>query len=119
MESGESLHRVARLRSLRKRPPSSQVRRITRDGDRPRSAVWYDAIGPAVRAGKKALIAAHGNSLRALVRFLANVNLNIPTGAPMVDDLDKDLGRIEHRYIGDQEAIHAAINAVANQAKKK
>jgi 2,3-bisphosphoglycerate-dependent phosphoglycerate mutase len=86
---------------------------------------WHDAIVPAIREGKKVLIAAHGNSLRALVKFLDNIGedeivaLNIPTGVPLVYDLDENLRPLGHRYLGDQEAINAAISAVANQAKKK
>jgi 2,3-bisphosphoglycerate-dependent phosphoglycerate mutase len=86
---------------------------------------WHDEIVPAIRQGKKILIAAHGNSLRALVKYLDNmpedaiVELNIPTGVPLVYDLDENLRPLGHRYLGDQEKIAAAINAVANQAKKK
>ena len=86
---------------------------------------WYDAIVPEIRAGKKILIAAHGNSLRALVKYLDNmtedaiVSLNIPTGVPLVYDLDENLKPVGHHYLGDQAAIEAAINAVANQTKKK
>ena len=86
---------------------------------------WHDTIAPAIKTGKKAIIAAHGNSLRALVKYLDNVSeaeiteLNIPTGVPLVYELDADLKPIKHYYLGDQEAINAAINAVANQTKKK
>jgi 2,3-bisphosphoglycerate-dependent phosphoglycerate mutase len=86
---------------------------------------WHDQIVPAIKSGKRVLIAAHGNSLRALVKFLDDVseddivNLNIPTGVPLVYDLDERLRPTGHRYLGDQEKINAAINAVANQAKKK
>jgi len=86
---------------------------------------WHDTIAPAIKIGKKVIIAAHGNSLRALVKYLDNVSeseiteLNIPTGVPLVYELDADLKPIKHYYLGDQEAINAAINAVANQTKKK
>jgi len=86
---------------------------------------WIDAIVPAIKAGKRVVIAAHGNSLRALVKYLDNIsdeeipNLNIPTGVPLVYELDQDLRPIKHYYLGDQDAVNAAINAVANQAKKK
>jgi len=86
---------------------------------------WIDAIVPAIKAGKRVLIAAHGNSLRALVKYLDNISdeeipgLNIPTGVPLVYELDEDLRPIKHYYLGDQDAVNAAINAVANQAKKK
>ena len=86
---------------------------------------WNEVIAPDIRAGKKVIIAAHGNSLRALVKYLDNisdediVNLNIPTGVPLVYDLDKDLKPLGHHYLGDQEAIKAAMDAVANQGKAK
>ena len=71
------------------------------------------------------LIAAHGNSLRALVKYLDNVSekdiieLNIPTGIPLVYELDDNLKPLKHYYLGDQTAIAAAMNAVANQGKAK
>jgi len=86
---------------------------------------WTDAIVPAIKAGKRVVIAAHGNSLRALVKYLDDISdeeipgLNIPTGVPLVYELDKDMRPIKHYYLGDQEAVQAAINAVKNQAKKK
>jgi 2,3-bisphosphoglycerate-dependent phosphoglycerate mutase len=86
---------------------------------------WHETIAPVIKTGKKVIIAAHGNSLRALVKYLDNVSeaeiteLNIPTGVPLVYELDADLKPIKHYYLGDQEAINAAINAVANQTKKK
>ena len=87
--------------------------------------LWNDEIAPMVKSGKRVLIAAHGNSLRALVKYLDNVSedeivsLNIPTGIPLVYELDEDLKPIKHYYLGDQEAIAAAINKVANQGKAK
>jgi len=86
---------------------------------------WYETIVPTIQAGKKVIIAAHGNSLRALVKHLDNipedeiVGLNIPTGVPLVYELDDDLKPITHYYLGDQEAIQKAIQAVANQGKAK
>jgi len=86
---------------------------------------WHETIAPVIKTGKKVIIAAHGNSLRALVKYLDNVSeaeiteLNIPTGVPLVYELDADLKPIKHYYLGDQDAINAAINAVANQTKKK
>ena len=87
--------------------------------------LWHDKIAPVVKSGKRVIIAAHGNSLRALVKYLDNVsdkdiiNLNIPTGVPLVYELDADLKPIKHYYLGDQEAIAAAMNAVASQGKSK
>ena len=86
---------------------------------------WNETIAPAVRAGKRVLIAAHGNSLRALVKHLDGISdediveLNIPTGAPLVYDLDEDLKPTGHRYLGDPDAIAAAMAAVAAQGKAK
>jgi 2,3-bisphosphoglycerate-dependent phosphoglycerate mutase len=85
---------------------------------------WHEIIAPTVSKGKKAVIAAHGNSLRALVMYLDDiskeeiVNLNIPTGIPLVYELDSDLRPIKHYYLGDPEAAKKAAEAVANQAKQ-
>ena len=87
--------------------------------------LWHEQIAPAVKSGKRVIIAAHGNSLRALVKYLDQVsdtdiiNLNIPTGVPLVYELDADLKPIKHYYLGDQDAIAAAMNAVASQGKAK
>ncbi len=86
---------------------------------------WHDVIAPAVREGKRVLIAAHGNSLRALVKYLDNIpddaipDVNIPTGMPLVYELEDDLRPIRHDYLGDPEKVHKAMQAVANQAKVK
>lgn len=86
---------------------------------------WFDTIAPTIKSGKKVIIAAHGNSLRALVKYLDNISeaeiteLNIPTGIPLVYELDDELKPIKHYYLGDQDAINAAINAVAKQTEKK
>ena len=80
-------------------------------------------IAPAIKAGKRVLIAAHGNSLRALVKYLDDVSeadiveLNIPTGIPLVYELDDDLKPIRKYYLGDQEAAARKAQAVANQGK--
>ena len=84
---------------------------------------WHDTIAPAVQSGKRVIIAAHGNSLRALIKYLdgvsddAIVNLNIPTAQPLVYELDAALKPIRSYYLGDAEAIAAAMQAVANQGK--
>jgi 2,3-bisphosphoglycerate-dependent phosphoglycerate mutase len=86
---------------------------------------WHEQIAPTIKGGKRVLIAAHGNSLRALVKYLDNISdkdiveLNIPTGIPLVYELDANLAPVKHYYLGDQEAIAAAMNAVANQGKAK
>jgi 2,3-bisphosphoglycerate-dependent phosphoglycerate mutase len=84
---------------------------------------WHSAIAPTIRSGKSVIIAAHGNSLRALVKYLDGVSdadiveLNIPTGAPLVYELDRDLRPIRNYYLGDEAAIKAKMQAVANQGK--
>lgn len=85
---------------------------------------WHETIAPAVGAGKRVIIAAHGNSLRALVKYLDNmsneaiVDLNIPTGIPLVYELDDKLKPLKHYYLGDPEAARRAAEAVAKQAHK-
>jgi 2,3-bisphosphoglycerate-dependent phosphoglycerate mutase len=87
--------------------------------------LWRETIAPTIKSGKRVIIAAHGNSLRALVMYLDNipeheiVELNIPTGIPLVYELDANLKPINHYYLGDQAAIAAAMNVVANQGKAK
>lgn len=86
---------------------------------------WDETIAPSIRAGRRVLVAAHGNSLRALIMHLDNVSdddivhLNIPTGQPLVYELDKDLRPIRHYYLGDPAEIEAAMAAVAAQGKAK
>src|SRR5215475_5445523 len=86
---------------------------------------WHDTISRSIRAGERVLIAAHGNSLRALVKYLDNVpeqeivELNIPTGMPLVYELDADLKPLNRYYLGDPEKVKAAMEAVAAQGKKK
>ncbi|HEV2348262.1 MAG TPA: 2,3-diphosphoglycerate-dependent phosphoglycerate mutase [Terriglobia bacterium] len=86
---------------------------------------WHEAIAPAVARGQRALITAHGNSLRALVKYLDDipesqiVELNIPTGMPLVYELDANLRPITRYYLGDPERVKKAMEAVANQGKAK
>jgi 2,3-bisphosphoglycerate-dependent phosphoglycerate mutase len=83
---------------------------------------WHDTIAPAIRSGQRVVVAAHGNSLRALVMYLDNIDeetivgLNIPTGIPLVYELDDDLKPLRHYYLGDQDDAAAAAARVANQA---
>ena len=85
---------------------------------------WHEVVAPAVKSGQRVLIAAHGNSLRALIKYLDNipdadiVELNVPTGIPLVYELNDDLTPIRHYYLGNQDAIQKAAEAVANQLKK-
>ncbi len=86
---------------------------------------WHDVIAPSIRHGNKVIISAHGNSLRALVKHLDQVpndeivKLNIPTGMPLVYELDDTLHPVQHYYLGDPEKVKAAMEAVANQGKAK
>ena len=86
---------------------------------------WHDAIAPQLLAGQTVLVAAHGNSLRALFKYLTGASeaeileINIPTGIPLLFELDDKLKTISYRYLGDPEAAKAAAEAVANQAKAK
>jgi len=84
---------------------------------------WHETIAPEVRSGKNVVIAAHGNSLRALVKYLDNVSdkdivgLNIPTAIPLVYELDDELRAVRHYYLGDPEEVARAVSSVANQGK--
>ena len=86
---------------------------------------WHQAIVPTIQSSRKVIIAAHGNSLRALVKYLDGISdqeiigLNIPTGVPLVYDLDEQLKPLRHYYLGDPEAVAKATAAVASQGKAK
>ncbi len=86
---------------------------------------WHQTIVPAIRSGEKTIIVAHGNSLRALVKYLDDISdqdilgLNIPTGIPLVYELDDQLKPLRHYYLGDSEAIARAMITVANQGRAK
>lgn len=87
--------------------------------------MWHEVIAPKIKEGKKIILTAHGNSLRALVKYLDHVSeedivsLNIPTGVPLIYELDENLKPVRHYYLGDPEEIRKAAEAVANQAKAK
>ena len=86
---------------------------------------WHAALVPAIRSGQRVLVAAHGNSIRALVKYLDHISeaeiteLNIPTGVPLVYELDDEMKPVTHYYLGDAEAVAKAAAAVANQGKAK
>jgi 2,3-bisphosphoglycerate-dependent phosphoglycerate mutase len=86
---------------------------------------WNSTIAPAVRGGKRVLIAAHGNSLRALIKYLDTISdqkiveVNVPTGIPLVYELDQDLKPLEHYYLGDAEEVARRVAAVSAQGKVK
>ncbi|MEI7847625.1 MAG: 2,3-diphosphoglycerate-dependent phosphoglycerate mutase [Chloroflexota bacterium] len=102
--------------------PATESLKITLDRVLP---YWHSTLAPMIKSGKRVLIAAHGNSLRAMVKYLDNipdeeiVELNIPTGIPLVYELDAELKPIKHYYLGDAEAVAKAAAAVAAQASKK
>nr|WP_315597602.1 2,3-diphosphoglycerate-dependent phosphoglycerate mutase [uncultured Cupriavidus sp.] len=87
--------------------------------------LWNESIAPDIKSGKRVVIAAHGNSIRALVKYLDQISdddivgLNIPNGTPLVYELDADLRPLRHYYLGDQAAIAASLAAVANQGKSR
>lgn len=87
--------------------------------------LWHETIAPTIKSGKRVIIAAHGNSLRALVKYLDNISddaiveLNIPTGMPLVYELDEKLKPIRSQYLGDPEAVKKAMQSVVNQGKAK
>jgi 2,3-bisphosphoglycerate-dependent phosphoglycerate mutase len=84
---------------------------------------WNETIAPAIRSGRRVLVASHGNSIRALVKYLDDISdqeiveLNIPTGLPLVYQLDDNLKPIRHFYLGDPDAAERAAQAVAEQTK--
>ena len=102
--------------------PATESLKITLDRVLP---YWHSTLAPMIKSGKRVLIAAHGNSLRAMVKYLDNIpddeitELNIPTGIPLVYELDDDLKPIKSYYLGDAEAVAKAAAAVAAQASKK
>jgi 2,3-bisphosphoglycerate-dependent phosphoglycerate mutase len=87
--------------------------------------LWHQTIAPKIQSGSNVIIAAHGNSLRALVKYLDNMSeeailkLNIPTGMPLVYELDNNFKPIKHYYLGDPEEVKKAMDSVANQGKAK
>lgn len=87
--------------------------------------LWHESIAPRIRTGQRVVIGAHGNSLRALVKYLDNISdqdiveLNIPTGIPLIYELDADLKPLKSYYLGDPEKVKAAMEAVAKQGKKQ
>jgi 2,3-bisphosphoglycerate-dependent phosphoglycerate mutase len=106
-------------------PPDLPLTECLKDTVRRFLPAWNEAIAPQIKAGRRVIIAAHGNSLRALVKYLDGVSdqdiigLNIPTGIPLVYELDAALAPIRHYYLGDQAAVAAAVQAVAGQGKAR
>src|SRR5512138_3745343 len=102
--------------------PATESLKLTLDRVLP---YWHSTLARAIKTGKRVIIAAHGNSIRAMVKYLDNISeaeiteLNIPTGLPLVYELDEDLKPIKHYYLGDPEEAAKKAAAVANQAKVK
>jgi 2,3-bisphosphoglycerate-dependent phosphoglycerate mutase len=102
--------------------PATESLKLTLDRVLP---YWHSTLAPAIQSGKRLIVAAHGNSLRAMVKYLDNISdeaiveLNIPTGIPLVYELDANLKPMQSYYLGDPEAIKKAAEAVANQGKAK
>lgn len=102
--------------------PATESLKLTLDRVLP---YWHSTLTPAIKSGRRLIVAAHGNSIRALVKYLDNISeseiteLNIPTGLPLVYELDDDLMPLTHYYLGDAEEAAKKAAAVANQAKVK
>src|SRR5690349_2435630 len=102
--------------------PATESLKLTLDRVLP---YWHSTLAPAIQSGRRVIVAAHGNSIRAMVKYLDNISdgeiteLNIPTGLPLVYELDEDLKPIKHYYLGDPEEAAKKAAAVANQAKVK
>jgi 2,3-bisphosphoglycerate-dependent phosphoglycerate mutase len=102
--------------------PSTESLKLTLERVLP---YWHSTLSPVIRSGKRVIVAAHGNSIRALVKYLDNISdteiteLNIPTGLPLVYEFDKELKPLKHYYLGDPEEAAKKAAAVANQGKAK
>ncbi len=102
--------------------PSAESLKITLERVLP---YWHETLVPIIKTGKRLLVSAHGNSLRALVKYLDNISdaeipeLNIPTGIPLVYELDQELKPVKHYYLADEETVRKAAEAVAAQGKVK
>jgi 2,3-bisphosphoglycerate-dependent phosphoglycerate mutase len=102
--------------------PSAESLKITLERVLP---YWHSTLTPVIKSGKRMLVSAHGNSLRALVKYLDHISdeaipeLNIPTGIPLVYELDAELNAVKHYYLADEETVRKATEAVAAQGKAK
>ena len=113
----------ADLRYAKLKPSDIPLTECLKDTVARVSPLWTDSMAPAIKSGKRLVVVAHGNSIRALIKYLDNtseeaiVNLNIPNGIPLVYELDENLKPIKHDYLGDAEAAAKAAAAVASQGK--
>ena len=123
LEPSDPRSERADLRYAKLKPEDVPLTECLKDTVERVMPLWNESIAPAISAGKRVVIAAHGNSIRALVKYLDQISdseivgLNIPNGIPLVYELDKDLKPIRHYYLGDAEAAAAAAAAVATQGK--
>ena len=123
LEPGDPRSERADVRYARLKPEEVPLTECLKDTVARVLPFWNDAMAPAIRAGKRVLVSAHGNSIRALVKYLDGVSdadivgLNIPNGIPLVYELDPGLKPLRHYYLGDGEAIAKAAAAVAAQGK--
>ena len=123
LEPSDPRSERAGLRYAKLKPEDVPLTECLKDTVERVMPLWNESIAPAISAGKRVVIAAHGNSIRALVKYLDQISdseivgLNIPNGIPLVYELDKDLKPIRHYYLGDAQAAAAAAAAVATQGK--
>ena len=123
LEPGDPRCEGADLRYARLRPGEVPLTECLKDTVARVMPLWSESLAPAIRSGKRLVVAAHGNSIRALVKYLDGVSdsdivgLNIPNGIPLVYELDAGLQPVRHYYLGDAQAVAAAAAAVASQGK--
>ena len=123
LEASDPRSERADIRYARLKPEQIPLSECLKDTVARVMPFWQESMAPAIKAGKRIVVAAHGNSIRALVKYLDNigdddiVGVNIPNGIPLVYELDADLKPIQHYYLGDAEAAAKAAAAVANQGK--
>ena len=123
LEPGDARSERGDIRYARLSPEQIPLTECLKDTVARVMPFWNESMAPAIRAGKRVLVAAHGNSIRALVKYLDGISdsdivgLNIPNGIPLVYELDESLKPIRHYYLGDAEAVAKAAAAVASQGK--
>ena len=123
LEAADPRRERADLRYAKLQPDQIPLTECLKDTVERVMPFWNEALAPAIKAGKRVVVAAHGNSIRALVKYLDNISdtdivgLNIPNGTPLVYELDEHLKPIRHYYLGDADAVAKAAAAVASQGK--
>ena len=124
LEAGDARSERGDLRYAKLDPAQVPLTECLKDTVARVLPLWHETLAPAIKGGQRIVVAAHGNSIRALVKYLDNISdddivgLNIPNGIPLVYELDADLKPIKHYYLGDAEAAAKAAAAVAAQGKK-